>query len=334
MELLTWLGILFCISQSAMFSGLNLAFFSLGRLHLEAEAEKGCPDALKILLLRTESNFLLSTILWGNVSANVALAMLSDSVMTGLAAFFFSTAGITFFGEIIPQAYFSRHALRVGSTLAPMIRIYQVLLWPLARPSALFLDKWIGKEGPIFFKEADFEILLDRHLRERHTDISRAEGRGALNFLKLDDLRISGEGSTIEPKTILSGEVLYSPERLIGEIKKTRLKWVVLMDENGHPSSVLNADEYFRAAHDSGDAPYPDPSPYCHSPIVVTNPDATLESVLSDLEVEGSRHDDRIIDREVILYWGENSKRIVTGPDLLGRLLNGIAGRTLTPTAP
>ena len=221
MEFLTWLGILFCISQSAMFSGLNLAFFSLGRLHLEAEAEKGCPDALKILLLRTESNFLLSTILWGNVSANVALAMLSDSVMTGLVAFFFSTAGITFFGEIIPQAYFSRHALRVGSTLAPMIRIYQVLLWPLARPSALFLDKWIGKDGPIFFKEADFEILLDRHLRERHTDISRAEGRGALNFLKLDDLRISGEGSTVDPETILSGEILDSPERLIGEIEKT-----------------------------------------------------------------------------------------------------------------
>ena len=96
----------------------------------------------------------------------------------------------------------------------------------------------------------------------------------------------------------------------------------------------MNADEYFRAAHDSGDAPPPDPSEYCHSPIVVTKPDATLESVLSDLEVEGSRHDDRIIDREVILYWGENSKRIVTGPDLLGRLLNGIAGKTLTPTAP
>ena len=29
---LVWLGIVFCISQSAMFSGLNLAFFSLDRL--------------------------------------------------------------------------------------------------------------------------------------------------------------------------------------------------------------------------------------------------------------------------------------------------------------
>ena len=29
MELLVWLGIGFCITQSAMFSGLNLAFFSI-----------------------------------------------------------------------------------------------------------------------------------------------------------------------------------------------------------------------------------------------------------------------------------------------------------------
>ena len=333
MEPLIWLGILFCISQSAMFSGLNLAFFSLGRLHLEAEAEMGCPDALKILLLRTNSNFLLSTILWGNVSANVALAMLSDSVMTGIAAFFFSTAGITFFGEIIPQAYFSRHALRVGSALAPMIKIYQFVLWPLARPSAWFLDKWIGKEGPVFFKEADFEVLLGRHIRERHTDISQAEGRGALNFLKLDDLRISGEGSSIAPETILPTDVLKSPDRLIDEIGKTRLKWLVLVNPRGKPQLVLNSDEYFRAFHDSGDPDLPDPSIFCHTPIVVDNPDATLESVLSNLEVEGNRHDDRIIDREVVIYWGENSKRIVTGPDLLGRLLNGIASRTISSVA-
>ena len=34
---LTWAGILFCLSQSAMFSGLNLAFFTMSRLRLEVE---------------------------------------------------------------------------------------------------------------------------------------------------------------------------------------------------------------------------------------------------------------------------------------------------------
>lgn len=36
-DTLLWIGIVFCISQSAMFSGLNLAFFSLSQLQLEVE---------------------------------------------------------------------------------------------------------------------------------------------------------------------------------------------------------------------------------------------------------------------------------------------------------
>ncbi|MFT4798033.1 MAG: hypothetical protein ACJAYE_002868 [Candidatus Azotimanducaceae bacterium] len=31
-DTLIWLGIVFCVSQPAMFSGLNLAFFSVSRL--------------------------------------------------------------------------------------------------------------------------------------------------------------------------------------------------------------------------------------------------------------------------------------------------------------
>ncbi|AGH47531.1 hypothetical protein C427_5434 [Paraglaciecola psychrophila 170] len=39
-DILAWIGIAFCITQSAIFSGLNLAFFSLSRLQLEVEAKQ------------------------------------------------------------------------------------------------------------------------------------------------------------------------------------------------------------------------------------------------------------------------------------------------------
>ena len=117
MNTFIWIGIIFCISQSAMFSGLNLAFFTVSRLRLEIEAAAGNRKAQKVLDIRQDSNFVLTTVLWGNVSVNVLLALLSDSVMTGVGAFFFSTIVITFFGEITPQAYFSRHALKMASLL-------------------------------------------------------------------------------------------------------------------------------------------------------------------------------------------------------------------------
>src|SRR5210317_1071778 len=128
MNTLIWLGIGFCITQSAMFSGLNLAFFSISKLRLEIEAKKNNRHALKIAKLRADSNFLLTTILWGNVGINVLLTLLSNSVMAGALSFIFSTFVITFFGEIIPQAYFSRHAMRTASLLSPILRFYQLVL--------------------------------------------------------------------------------------------------------------------------------------------------------------------------------------------------------------
>lgn len=65
MVLLTWLGVALCLSQSAMLSGLNLAFFSVSKLRLELEAAKDNRWALRVLKLRKNSNFLLVTILWG-----------------------------------------------------------------------------------------------------------------------------------------------------------------------------------------------------------------------------------------------------------------------------
>ena len=72
MTLLTWIGIGLCLTQSAMFSGSNLAFFSISKLRLELEVGKNDKHAIRVLALREDSNFLLVTILWGNVAVNVS----------------------------------------------------------------------------------------------------------------------------------------------------------------------------------------------------------------------------------------------------------------------
>ena len=156
---LTWIGIAFCVTQSAMFSGGNLAFFRLSRLRLELEAKRD-PKANRVLALRKDSNYLLATILWGNVSINVLLALLANSVLIGVLAFLFSTFVITWFGEIMPQAYFSRHPLRTASALAPLIRAYQMLLFPVARPTGKFLDWWLGAEAIEYLHEPLLRDIL------------------------------------------------------------------------------------------------------------------------------------------------------------------------------
>ena len=330
--ILVWLGIIFCVSQSAMFSGLNLAFFSITKLRLEIESQKKDPHALKVAKLREDSNFLLTTILWGNVGINVLLTLLSNSVMVGAAAFIFSTFIITFFGEIIPQAYFSRHAMRTASLLSPALRFYQILLFPVAKPTAVALDKWLGPEAVQFFHEKDFRSLLKIHMNSEETDLAKIEGKGALNFLAIDDLPVVEEGETLDPTSIIQlpfdGDKPVFPEMELSAgdpflklIQSSQKKWVVLTDAAGEPKATLNTDSFLRAALFGGSQF--NPLLYCHRPIIISEEHARLGEVIPKLKVHPERSDDDVIDRDIFIFWGSH-KRIITGSDILGRLMRGI----------
>ena len=125
---------------------INLGLFTLSRLELQVEARKGDDRAKRVLHFREDSNFSMITILWGNVGVNVILALLSETAMTGFAAFLFSTVIITVFAEILPQSYFSRHALKLTALLSPVLKLYQFILCPLVRPTAWVLDYWLSGE--------------------------------------------------------------------------------------------------------------------------------------------------------------------------------------------
>lgn len=152
-----------------------------------------------MLELRQNANFALATILWGNVGTNVLLTLLADSVLAGVTAFLFSTVLITVAGEILPQAYFSRHALRVASLLAPVLRFYQVLLWPVAWTTGRLLDAWVGPEGVPWFREQELRQLLEHHAQRQGSEIGAVEAVGAINFLALDDLPAGQEGEPLDP---------------------------------------------------------------------------------------------------------------------------------------
>lgn len=333
----TWLGIAVCASQSAMFSGLNLALFGISRLNLEVEVASGNAKAKRMLALRKDSNFLLATILWGNVGVNCLLTLLTDSVLAGAAGFIVSTVVITFGGEIIPQAYFSRNALRMASLLTPLLRFYQFLLFPVAKPCGMILDAWLGKEGIEYYRERDLREVLNRHVQAEETDLEHTEGRGALNFMDLDDLPVSREGEEIDPASIIllpaTIDLPQVPDfkrdpsdPFVQQVAASGRKWVILTDLEETPHLVLDADSFLRALTDprmKEICAYD----HCARPIVVSDPNTPLGKVIVKLSVEPEHHDDDVIDQDTILVWCGNIRRIITGADLLGRLFRGIARR-------
>lgn len=330
-----WGGIILCLMQSALFSGLTIGLFGLSRLRLEIQADTQHVGASKILELRKDANFLLCTLLLGNVSVNVLLTLLTDSIMSGVAAFLFSTICITLIGEITPQAFFTRHGLRAGAVLVPMVHFYQLLLFPVAKPTALLLDSWLGKEGVDVFREHEFKIMLMHHIKSEKSDVDIVEGTGALNFLTLDDIKIQKEGELIDPKSIIQlSEVSGLPvfpqikrnaeDPFLQQVHSSKKKWVILTSPSGHPLLVLDADKFLRDILYGKEIS--NPYTYCHRPIIITKKKTKMGDVLEKLKVHAEHAEDDVVDNDLILYWGEE-KRIITGADILGRLLRGIADR-------
>ena len=341
MNTLTWLGILLCLSQSAMLSGLNLGLFSLGRLELQVEAQKGDARARRVLKLREDANFALVTILWGNVGVNVLLALLSGSVLSGVAAFLFSTVVITVFAEIIPQSYFTRNALRMAALLVPLLRVYQLLLYPVAKPTALVLDRWLGREGIRYFPERDLRKVIQLHMDSAESDIAYVEGRGAQNFLDLDDVPLDEEGEALDPDSII--ELEFDGDRprfpaveprvedaFLQAVNASGKSWAVVVDAEREPRLMLQCEDFTREALFAPEKF--NPWNHCHRPIIARGSKEKLGHLITRFKAKSERRGDDIIEDDVILLWGPQP-RIVTGTDILGRLLRGIAQRPAGPAA-
>lgn len=159
-------------TMSGLFSGLNLGLLGLDVKNLELLCrppftnEQEALDAryaAKILPLRRRGNLLLCTILLGNVSVNSGLSILMGDLTSGLAGLLISTAIITMFGEIIPQAACSRYALIVGAHCTWFVYFFMALTFPISFPISAILDKVLGEEvGNILSKnqmKRMFEML-------------------------------------------------------------------------------------------------------------------------------------------------------------------------------
>lgn len=176
------------ISLSALFSGLTLGYFTLNLQTLRRQAKLGNSEAIKIVPIREQGNQLLTTLLLGNVAVNAVLSVFLSSIASGVIAAFSATVLIFLFGEIIPQAVLSRHAMKVGALCAPLVRILMIITSPITYPIALVLDRILGAEMPSMYSPHEIMEIISEHEDSEHSPIDADEERivhGALRFSHL-----------------------------------------------------------------------------------------------------------------------------------------------------
>jgi metal transporter CNNM len=173
------------LSFSALFSGLTLGYFSLNLNTLERRAKHGNKEAIAVYPIRKHGNLLLTTLLLGNVAVNTALSVYLGSLVSGAVAGVTATAMIFLFGEIIPQAAFSRHALWFGSRLAPLVKVLIFVMLPITFPISYMLDKLLGKEMPTLYSKLELKQIVSDLEESEYSDVDADEERiihGALQF--------------------------------------------------------------------------------------------------------------------------------------------------------
>ncbi|XP_034974049.2 metal transporter CNNM4 isoform X2 [Zootoca vivipara] len=170
--------ICFLLVLSGMFSGLNLGLMALDPMELRivqnCGTEKEKRYARRIEPIRRKGNYLLCSLLLGNVLVNTTLTILLDDLIgSGLGAVVASTTGIVIFGEIVPQALCSRHGLAVGANTIVVTKFFMLLTFPLSFPVSKLLDCVLGQEiGTVYNREKLVEMLK---VTEPYNDLVKEE---------------------------------------------------------------------------------------------------------------------------------------------------------------
>ncbi|XP_072515693.1 metal transporter CNNM4 isoform X3 [Salminus brasiliensis] len=176
-----WLQIILVLCLlvlSGMFSGLNLGLMALDPMELRivqsCGTEKEKRYARKIEPIRRKGNYLLCSLLLGNVLVNTSLTIfLDDLIGSGLGAVVASTVGIVIFGEIVPQALCSRHGLAVGANTILLTKFFMLLTFPLSFPISKLLDCVLGQEiGTVYNREKLVGMLK---VTEPYNDLVKEE---------------------------------------------------------------------------------------------------------------------------------------------------------------
>ena len=173
------------ILLSGLFSGLTLGLLGLDVAELKRKMSLGNKDAEKVYHIRKRGNLLLCTLLLGNVWVNSTLAIFLGSMASGAMAGIIATGLIVIFGEIIPQAAFSRYALQVGAKTAGLVRFFIIILFPVCWPIAWVLDKVLGREMPQVYSKKELIKIIEEHEDAQESGIDADEERivtGALTY--------------------------------------------------------------------------------------------------------------------------------------------------------
>uniref|UniRef100_UPI003AAF4F82 metal transporter CNNM1 n=1 Tax=Centroberyx gerrardi TaxID=166262 RepID=UPI003AAF4F82 len=153
------------LGLSALCSGLNISMLALDPVELRvlqnSGTEKEQKYARKIESVRKHGNYILCTVVLGNVLTNTCFVVWMCQIlgMTPLSTAS-CTLGIFFIGEILPHSVASRHSLAIASKTLCATRLLMLVFFPIAYPVSKILDIMLHQEISNFYTREKLVAML------------------------------------------------------------------------------------------------------------------------------------------------------------------------------
>lgn len=227
------------LGLSGLFSGLNLGLMALDKNELQvimkcgSETEKRFARAIEPV--RRRGNYLLCSILFSNTLVNSTISVLLEELSSGLVAIMTSTVLIVLFGEILPQAFCSRHGLAVGARTVGLTYFCMIVTFPLSYPVSYCLDLALGEEiGHAYDRERLMEFIrVTRDINNLEAD----EVNIISGALKLKQIQISEIMTRIEDVYMLDANAVLDFDTIQAVVEKGYSR--VPVHESGNRENIV-----------------------------------------------------------------------------------------------
>ena len=217
------------VAISAIFSGLNISLMSLDIDDLRRKARLTDRDAQRVLPFREKTHLSLASILFGNIAAVSAVSLLLEAYVQGVLAGLITTILIVIFGEVLPQAFFARFALRFCSVFAPFLKVVIILTYIFSKPIQLLLDKMIPDEVRNLHSRDELGMIIGEHHRY-DSELDEDEVEIIQSALQMSEKQV---GSIMEPISDvywLTDEAILD-ESTVDEIKEKGFSRIPVFDK-------------------------------------------------------------------------------------------------------
>jgi len=229
-NILILVEVLVLIGLSAICSGLNIALMGLDLSDLKRKAKLGNKQAKRVLPLRSRTHLTLASILITNVAAVSATSLVLNQRFSAIVAGVSATLLLVTFGEILPQAMFSRNTLKWSSRFAGMLKGMIGLTYIISRPLELLLNNLFPNQKTNLQSRHELGLVISEHLLDDRSELDDGEIEIMKGALALSEKRVRDIMTPIKNSYFLSLEdKLDGPK--IDELKEKGFSRIPVFDD-------------------------------------------------------------------------------------------------------